>query len=148
MTEPRWRQAAPPATRDSGTHLFRATISRAADLTATRQRLAVQVTADLSLRPDDEGIERLLLTFEELTRQGFRHGGSPVEVTVTTTDAGWLIVVTDAAAERPPTPAVRRDPATGGLGLHLIARLAVAVGWTADVGGKQVWAFLRRSGPS
>ena len=33
-----------------------------------------------------------------------------------------------------PAPAVDRDPAQGGLGLHLVARLSVAHGWYVDDG--------------
>src|SRR5829696_5359920 len=35
-----------------------------------------------------------------------------------------------------------RDPASGGLGLHLVARLSVAHGWYVDDGFKHVWACL------
>jgi hypothetical protein len=41
-----------------------------------------------------------------------------------------------------PAPAVDRDPAQGGMGLHLVARLAVAHGWYVDGGHKHVWACL------
>jgi hypothetical protein len=41
-----------------------------------------------------------------------------------------------------PAPAVDRDPAHGGLGLHLVARLAVAHGWYVDDDRKHVWACL------
>jgi hypothetical protein len=41
-----------------------------------------------------------------------------------------------------PTPAVDRDPANGGMGLHLVARLAVAHGWYVDGHCKHVWACL------
>jgi hypothetical protein len=41
-----------------------------------------------------------------------------------------------------PTPAVGRDPAKGGLGLYLVARLSVAHGWYVDEGCKHVWACL------
>ena len=48
----------------------------------------------------------------------------------------------DRAPETMPTPAVDRDPAQGGLGLHLVARLSVAHGWYVDDGAKHVWACL------
>ena len=41
-----------------------------------------------------------------------------------------------------PTPAVDRDPAQGGMGLHLVARMSVAHGWYVDGGCKHVWACL------
>src|SRR3954451_15862251 len=47
-----------------------------------------------------------------------------------------------------PAPAVGRDPAKGGLGLHLVARLSVAHGWYVDGGAKHVWACLPRPATS
>ena len=41
-----------------------------------------------------------------------------------------------------PEPSVDRDPALGGMGLHLVARLSVAHGWYVDDGAKHVWACL------
>ena len=96
-------------------------------------------------------MERLLLAFEELVSNGLRHGREPVEVTVTTFDDGWLLQVTDTATDTPPIPAVGRDPSQGGLGLHLVARITAAHGWTVDgTGRKVVWArglFTRDEAP-
>lgn len=91
---------------------------------------------------DDADIERLLLIFEELTSNGLRHGQTPVRAVVTTTGCGWLIDVSDAAADRPPTLAVGRDAAQGGLGLYLVARLSAAHGWMVQDDRKHVWARL------
>ena len=62
-------------------------------------------------------------------------------VTVTAGLDGWLLEVSDAAADRPPTPAVGRDAAEGGLGLYLIARLCAVHGW--DVHGEHKVAWCR-----
>jgi signal transduction histidine kinase len=120
-------------------------LATAADVTAARSRLR-----DLVLgRPDTEGdgdaLERLLLAFEELASNGLRHGRPPVQVSVTATDSSWLIDVTDSAHDRPPTPAVDRDAAEGGLGLYLVARLCSAHGWTVLHGRKHVWACIERA---
>jgi hypothetical protein len=53
-----------------------------------------------------------------------------------------LIDVTDAAFDQVPIPAVDRDPAFGGLGLHLIARLCEAYGWSVTGGRKHVWGYV------
>jgi hypothetical protein len=65
-----------------------------------------------------------------------------VVATVVAGSGGWLLDVSDRAPEIMPTPAVDRDPAQGGLGLHLVARLSVAHGWYVDGGRKHVWACL------
>ena len=53
--------------------------------------------------------------------------------------------MTDSAAAQPPTPAIDRDPSEGGLGLYLIARMALRHGWYASARAKHVWALLPRS---
>ncbi|HEY0509793.1 MAG TPA: ATP-binding protein [Blastococcus sp.] len=91
---------------------------------------------------DDTAGERLVLAFDELASNALRHGESPVVATVVTGTGGWLLDVSDRAPGSLPAPAVGRDPAKGGLGLHLVARLAVAHGWYVDGGAKHVWACL------
>ena len=83
---------------------------------------------------EDTGGERLVLAFDELASNALRHGESPVVATVVAGSGGWLLDVSDRAPETMPAPAVDRDPAQGGLGLHLVARLAVAHGWYVDGG--------------
>jgi anti-sigma regulatory factor (Ser/Thr protein kinase) len=117
---------------------------RPADLTAMRRQLARAVRASaVPTTCDDEAVERLLLAFEELASNGVRHGGQPVEVRVVAGPDGWLIDVVDADLDAPPTPAIGRDPAKGGLGLHLIARLSAARGWCVRQNRKHVWACIR-----
>lgn len=118
-------------------------LRRAADLTASRIQLRSRVLG-AGVPPGDNGddIERLLLAYEELASNGFRHGRAPVRATVTAGASGWLIDVTDAATESSPTPAVDRDPALGGLGLYLVARLCGRYGWSVEAGRKHVWAFV------
>jgi anti-sigma regulatory factor (Ser/Thr protein kinase) len=119
-----------------------------ADVTAFRSRLRdVVLHRRRDGRVDDDALERLLLAFEELASNGLRHGRPPVHVSVHATDTSWLIDVTDAAPDRPPTPAVGRDAADGGLGLYLVARLCSAYGWTVQQGRKHVWACIERRVP-
>jgi hypothetical protein len=70
-----------------------------------------------------------------------------VVATVVAGGGGWLLDVSDHAAETMPEPAVDRDPAKGGMGLHLVARLSVAHGWYVDDGCKHVWAALPTTSP-
>jgi hypothetical protein len=87
-----------------------------------------------------DGGERLLLVFEELVSNGLRHGRPPVGVTVAAVDGGWQLEVSDAAPDQPPTPAVGRDAADGGMGLSMVARISDAHGWAVDGGRKIVWS--------
>ena len=89
-----------------------------------------------------DSIERLLLPFEELGSNGLRHGRPPIRVTVATTRTGWVVDVSDTAVDTPPSPAVGRDPAQGGMGLRLVARLASGHGWEVRDGRKHVWACI------
>ena len=94
---------------------------------------------------DDSAAERLVLAFDELASNALRHGEVPVVATVIAGSGGWLLDVSDRAPETLPEPAVDRDPAHGGLGLHLVARMSVAHGWYVDGGAKHVWACLPSS---
>ena len=92
--------------------------------------------------PEDTWAERLVLAFDELASNALRHGESPVVATVVAGSGGWLLDVSDRAPGTMPAPTVDRDPAQGGLGLQLVARLAVAHGWYVDGRCKHVWACL------
>ena len=90
----------------------------------------------------DRAGEQLILAFDELASNALRHGESPVVATVVAGSGGWLIDVSDRAPETMPAPVVDRDPAQGGMGLQLVAKLSVAHGWYVDAGAKHVWACL------
>ncbi len=62
-------------------------------------------------------------------------------------DTSWLLEVSDAAADRPPSPAIGRDPGQGGLGLHMVAQLCDAHGWDTDGHRKVVWARIDYTSP-
>jgi anti-sigma regulatory factor (Ser/Thr protein kinase) len=90
-------------------------------------------------------VDRLLLALDEMASNALRHGGGgEVRAALRSTGNAWLIDVADCAWNRPPAPAVGRDPSEGGLGLYLIAELAIAHGWYADGGCKHVWALIPR----
>jgi two-component sensor histidine kinase len=114
----------------------------AADLTRLRRELRAAVGRLPEQDDDGEGLDRLLLVFEELASNGLRHGRPPVRILLATVPTGWLIDVSDAAADRPPVPARARDAAAGGMGLPLVARLAAAHGWTVHEERKHVWARI------
>ena len=144
MSQPLWGYRPPPEHTEPTGWLWTGEPTTAAELTALRSRLRTTLerttdSADDQERSDD-GAERLLLVFEELASNGLRHGLPPVQVTVIALGSGWLLEVSDGSADSPPEPALARDPATGGLGLYLVARLSVAHGWITQDGRKRVWA--------
>ena len=91
---------------------------------------------------DDPSSEQLVLAFDELASNALRHGERPVVATVVAGSGGWLLDVSDRAPRSMPAPTVDRDPAQGGMGLQLVARLSVAHGWYVDEECKHVWACL------
>jgi PAS domain S-box-containing protein len=139
-----WPRRPPPARTSRSSVLGRWSPRTPADVTAHRLQLAEAATA--VARPSAEAAERLELVFEELVSNGLRHGRGRVEVTVSAAGTGWLLEVVDGAGTTPPTPAIDRDAALGGLGLYLVARLSSAHGWTpAGTGRKLVWAHVEGS---
>jgi signal transduction histidine kinase len=142
-----WTRRPAPARGPAASVLGRWSPRTPADVTAHRLQLAEAASA--VARPSAEAAERLELVFEELVSNGLRHGGGSVEVTVSATTAGWLLEVVDGAGHAPPSPAVDRDAALGGLGLYLVARLSSAHGWTpTGAGRKLVWAHVAGSSPA
>ncbi len=133
-----WPSAAPPAART----LLQWQLTEVGELPAMR----AQVRRGIGQRSTDPDlVDQLILALDEMASNALRHGGGHVRATLQVTDGGYLIEVSDAAAGQPPTPAVDRDPSQGGLGLYLIARMALRHGWYAAGGAKYVWALLPRS---
>jgi Histidine kinase-like ATPase domain len=115
-----------------------------ADLSALRGRLRAALQ-DGGARPadvTDDDVDWLLLAFDELASNGLRHGRVPVRVALWVTGSGWVLDVRDAAPERPPEPAVGRDPGSGGMGLYLVAGISIAHGWVDHGDHKHLWARL------
>ena len=133
-----WPSSAPPAAQQ----LLQWRLADVAELPAMRG----EVRRTLEATIDSDVLDQIILALDEMASNALRHGGvGPVEASVRTTDSGYLIEVTDSAATRPLTPAIDRDPSEGGLGLYLIARMALRHGWYASARAKHVWALLPRS---
>jgi anti-sigma regulatory factor (Ser/Thr protein kinase) len=135
-----WPSAHPPTART----VLSWELEDIAQLPGVRAELR-RVTTAAHERPSDADLrDQLILAFDEMASNALRHGGGAVQAAVRTTDAAYLIEVSDQAETAPPSPAVGRDPSEGGLGLYLIAELASAHGWYARGGRKHVWALLPR----
>jgi anti-sigma regulatory factor (Ser/Thr protein kinase) len=139
MSEALWAQRPAPGAGGPQSVIWRAAPATPADLTTLRGQLRGQLSARPFRGAGAENAEWLLLAFDELASNGLRHGRPPVQVVVADTGRGWLLDVSDTATDLPPTPAVGRDPATGGLGLYMVARLGAAHGWTIEGEYKHVW---------
>lgn len=122
--------------------MWRGNPATAADLSAQRRALHAMLHGPLPGDAIADDRELLLLSFEELVSNGLRHGRPPVQVVVTVTLTGWLLDVSDAAVDILPAPAVGRDAAAGGMGLHLVGRLAADHGWLVAEDRKHVWARI------
>src|SRR4051812_14879165 len=139
MSTTAWPQRPPEPVTDLAAR-WEGTPGTPADLCWVRRDLRAAVRHRPWPTSDEADLERLLLIVEELASNGLRHGRPPVRVVVTADSTGWLLEVSDAAADCPPAFARDRDPAAGGLGLPLVAGLSVAHGWTMRGGRKHVWA--------
>ena len=138
-----WPSAAPPEAPEQ----LSWQLSAVSDLPRVRaevRRFAVGQDPERDRRATDLH-DRLVLALDELASNALRHGGGGgVLASLRATGDDWLIDVTDCASDRPPSPAVGRDPSEGGLGLYLIAELATRHGWYADEDCKHVWALIPR----
>ncbi len=140
---PVWPSASPPP----ATTLLRWELDDVVDLPRVRAELRRHTATAAS--PDDPQAsdvhDQLVLALDEMASNALRHGGGRVQAAVAQTPDAFLVEVSDQAPESPPSPAVGRDPSEGGLGLYLIAEMAIRHGWYVDNGVKHVWALLPRS---
>jgi hypothetical protein len=139
MSEVLWGRRPVPAPGPGAVSLGHWEPATPMDLTVIRRQLAAALHGGDRRRGAEE---RLLLCVEELASNALRHGRAPVQVNLTAFEHYWLLAVSDAAVETPPTPAVDRDAADGGLGLYLVARICGAHGWTVQASRKVAWVRI------
>ena len=140
MTRPAWPLRPLP---DGRGEMWRWDLASLATLPAVRAALRARLgEVGFVSDADDQVADRMVLAFDELASNALRHGDRPVVATVIAGSGGWILDISDRARESMPEPAVDRDPAQGGMGLFLVARLSVAHGWYVDDLCKHVWACL------
>jgi anti-sigma regulatory factor (Ser/Thr protein kinase) len=132
-----WPSARPPAAPEH----FAWDLESVAELPVVR----AEVRAHLGGPHQADLRDRLVLALDEMASNALRHGGGRVRAAVGQTENAFLVEVTDQAVASPPAPAVGRDPSEGGLGLFLIAEMAIRHGWYVRNGAKHVWALLPRT---
>src|SRR5215212_8317591 len=134
---PVWPSASPPP----ATALFTWQLQDVVELPRVRAELRRHAASTGSA--DDPHLcdlhDQLVLALDEMASNALRHGGGRVQAAVAETDDAFLVEVSDQAPESPPAPAVGRDPSEGGLGLYLIAEMAIHHGWYIRNGAKHVW---------
>ena len=98
MDAPLWAQRPLPPPLADQLPAWNWELRQAADLTTSRSDLKVRVLG-AGVPPGDieDDMERLLLAYEELASNGFRHGQAPVRAAVTAAGDGWLIDLLERA---------------------------------------------------
>lgn len=107
-----WTRAAVPASGPPCHTCHLADLPRLAALRRHARRLltGTGIPGDTSA----EAVDRAVLVIDELASNALRHGAPPASVTLRDRGTAWLVVVTDAALDQPPTPAVDRPAGQGG----------------------------------
>ena len=92
----------------------------------------------------EDAVAQAVLVIDELTSNALRHGSPPSSLHIGDDDGRWIVIVTDAAPDRAPTPARERPAGQGGYGLYVIADLTAEHGVHYESERKLVWACLTK----
>jgi anti-sigma regulatory factor (Ser/Thr protein kinase) len=133
----RWESCPAPAARECSAW----TLDQPHQLAAARRGARDHLTRD-PVRASPETAEQVVMVLDELATNALRHGAPPATVHLCRHAEGWLVVATDAAPDRVPAPAVDRPAEHGGMGLHMVAELAIRHGTDSVAGRKCVWALV------
>ncbi|WP_198598127.1 ATP-binding SpoIIE family protein phosphatase [Blastococcus atacamensis] len=118
-------------------------------LRGVRRQARQFLYASLGVGPHDEAapdiedaVERAVLVIDELTSNALRHGAAPSALHIGDHEGRWIVIVTDGAPDRSPTPARARPAGKGGYGLYVIADLTAEHGVHYEAGRKLVWSCI------
>lgn len=90
----------------------------------------------------EDAVERAILVIDELASNALRHGSQPAGLHVCDEVGRWIVLVTDSAPLRRPTPALGRPAEAGGMGLYVVADLTDDHGVHYETSRKIVWVRL------
>lgn len=117
-------------------------------LSAVRRQVGAFLRSSLDRAIDadrtEDAVDRAVLVIDELTSNALRHGRPPSDLHLGDEPGRWTVVVTDAAPDVVPVPAVDRPAGAGGYGLYVVADLTAAHGVHYDDGRKMVWATMTK----
>ena len=117
-------------------------------LSAVRRQVQAFLFASVAVQGQErmveveDVVERAILVIDELASNALRHGSPPSSLRIGDEDGRWIVVVTDSAPHRLPTPARERPAGQGGYGLYVIADLTADHGVHCLADRKMVWACL------
>jgi two-component sensor histidine kinase len=94
-----------------------------------------------------DAVDRAILVIDELASNALRHGAAPASLHLCDEPDRWIVIVSDGAPHRSPTPAIGRPEGQGGYGLYVIADLTGAHGVHYEADLKRVWACIDKSHP-
>ena len=92
----------------------------------------------------EDAVGQAVLVIDELTSNALRHGSPPSSLHIGDDEGRWIVIVTDGAPGRAPTPARERPAGQGGYGLYVIADLTSEHGVHYEPERKLVWACLTK----
>ncbi|WP_299960611.1 ATP-binding protein [uncultured Modestobacter sp.] len=94
--------------------------------------------------PDEaqDAVESAILVIDELASNAVRHGLAPASLHVCDEPGRWVVMVTDSAPHRRPTPARDRPAEAGGMGLYVVADLTAEHGVHYAPAHKIVWVCI------
>jgi two-component sensor histidine kinase len=120
-------------------------------LSLVRRQVQHFLRSSLGVGPDEDpppavedAVERAVLVIAELASNALRHGAAPSSLHIGDDEGRWIVIVTDGAPGRAPTPARERPAGQGGYGLYVIADLTAAHGVHYEADRKLVWACLTK----
>jgi anti-sigma regulatory factor (Ser/Thr protein kinase) len=94
---------------------------------------------------DAPSIDDIILTTSELVTNAVKHGGGPVDLTLTRSSHTIRIEASSAFAGLEPALRPAADDDTGGRGLALVEALASRWGWERHAQVLSVWAEFDRT---